>query len=58
MIFKELRVRILLEGSFEDAYIKGDNSQIVPTETQKNTLYVLSKKYSVEPIEVKCLNNY
>lgn len=43
---------ILLEGEFSEAWTKGDNSQIVATETQKNTLYALAKKYSVDPIEV------
>jgi len=52
----ELQAMILLEGEFTEAWTKGDNTQIVATETQKNTLYVLAKKYSVDPIEEWTIN--
>lgn len=42
---------MLLEGEFGKSFTHADNSQIIPTETQKNTLYALAKKYPVEPIE-------
>lgn len=47
----EFTAQMLLEGPFDGAFENSDNSSIVPTETQKNTLYALSKKYSVEHIE-------
>ena len=31
----------------------GTNETILPTETQKNTLYALSKRYPVDPLEVR-----
>lgn len=42
---------MLTLGPFEAAFERSDNSNIVPTETQKNTLYVLSKKYDISPLE-------
>jgi len=48
----QFRCQMMLEGeallsSFESA----DNSQLVPTDTQKNTLFALAKKYPVDPQE-------
>jgi len=48
---KELRCRMLLEGDFAESYSLGSNTLVVPTDTQKNTLFALAKKYKVEPIE-------
>jgi len=47
----ELKAQILLEGEFTEAFTKGLNHQILPTETQKNTLYYLSKTLPIDPIE-------
>jgi len=41
----------MLEGPFERAFTASENSSLVPTETQKNTLYALSKKYPIDPVE-------
>jgi len=48
---KELTIAIQLEGDFESAHTIGDNSKILPTDTMKNTVYVLAKQYPPEPIE-------
>ncbi|ORY04247.1 uricase [Basidiobolus meristosporus CBS 931.73] len=40
----ELTCQVLLEGDFEEAYTKADNSMVVPTDTVKNTCYVIAKK--------------
>jgi len=48
----ELRVRCLLEGDIETSYTKADNSVIVPTDTVKQTTYILAKKGEVWPIEL------
>jgi urate oxidase len=40
---KELTVNILLRGDFESCYTDGDNSKVLPTDTMKNTVYVLAK---------------
>lgn len=47
-----LNCAMLLEGkAFDKNYTEGDHSSLLPTETQKNTLYALAKKYPIEPIE-------
>jgi urate oxidase len=48
---KELTLSILFEGDFETAHTKGDNRNVLPTDTIKNTVYVLAKEYPAEQIE-------
>lgn len=48
---KELSVDIFLEGSFQDAFTKADNSIVLPTDTMKNTVYVLARKKPLTCIE-------
>jgi urate oxidase len=48
---KELAFTILFEGDFEAAHTKGDNRKILPTDTMKNTVYVLARQYPVEAVE-------
>ena len=40
----EMELDIRLEGSFQDAYSKGDNRRVVPTDTMKNTVYALARE--------------
>ncbi len=47
----ELTADVELEGEFESAYMDGDNRLIVPTDTMKNTLYVLAQKNGVPSLE-------
>lgn len=48
----ELRVKCLLEGEIETSYTEADNSVIVPTDTVKQTTYILAKQGEVWPIEL------
>ena len=48
---KEAEVSVTLEGEFEASYTRGDNSQVVPTDTLKNTVYVLAKEKLGDEIE-------
>jgi urate oxidase len=48
---KELSVDIFLEGAFEEAFSKADNSIVLPTDTMKNTVYALARKNGVKSIE-------
>ncbi len=48
---KELNVDVFLEGSFQDAYTKADNSIVLPTDTMKNTVYALARKNGIKSIE-------
>lgn len=47
----QLEAEILLEGPAERAYYDGDNSGVLPTDSVKNTVYVLAKKHEFETIE-------
>jgi len=40
--FKELEVKVILEGTFDTAYTAGDNREIVATDTMKNTVNVFA----------------
>jgi urate oxidase len=48
---KELTIRVRFEGDFDAAHTKGDNQKILPTDTMKNTVYVLARQYPVEAVE-------
>lgn len=48
---REVSVRVLLEGDFGDSYITGDNSRVIPTDTQKNTVYIVGKQWTSGLIE-------
>lgn len=47
----ELTVNIMLDGDFESAHTKGDNSNVLPTDTMKNTVYALAKEDPVNSPE-------
>jgi urate oxidase len=40
---KDMTVSIALAGDFEAAHLTGDNSHVVPTDTQKNTVFAFAK---------------
>ena len=48
---KDLTIAIRFEGDFEAAHNAGDNRKILSTDAMKNTVYVLAKQYSAEPVE-------
>src|SRR6266481_7880906 len=54
-VIKELTLGIRLEGDFESAHSKGDNRKVLPTDTMKNTVYVLAKQHAIESPEEYCL---
>jgi urate oxidase len=43
--FRHISVKVSLQGDFETAYTLGDNSKILATDTQKNTVYALAKDH-------------
>jgi len=47
----EMSVSIELRGDFARCYTDGDNSSIIPTDTQKNTVYALAGKNDFDSIE-------
>ena len=48
---RDLNVSTSLRGRFEDAHITGDQKDILPTDTQKNTVFAFAKKIGVASIE-------
>ncbi len=49
--FHEWTVRVLLEGEFEASFTEADNSNILPTDTMKNTVYSLARASKAATIE-------
>ncbi len=53
---QETTVRIAFEGEFTEVHTVGDNSQVLPTDTMKNTVYALaSQTREIEEIETFAL---
>ena len=48
---RDLNVSSALRGDFSDAHISGDQSRVLPTDTQKNTIYAYAKKADIGEIE-------
>ncbi len=48
---KEWKVEVLLSGDFSSCFTVGDNSEILPTDTMKNTVYSRARESSAECIE-------
>jgi urate oxidase len=48
---RELAVKVLFEGDFEAAFTAGGNGSLLPTDTMKNTVYVVAKQVSWDSIE-------
>ena len=48
---RDLTVDIKLGGDFTAAHTEGDNSNVVATDTMKNTVYVLGKQHPIDSIE-------
>jgi urate oxidase len=47
----DLNVTTALRGDFADAYLTGDQSKVLPTDSQKNTAYSYAKERGVPTIE-------
>jgi urate oxidase len=59
--FKELEVKVILEGKFDAAYLAGDNQEIVATDTMKNTVNVLAYEklgLETEPFVVELTEHF
>lgn len=50
-VIREFEVFTELKLASETAYILGDNKEVVATDSQKNTVYLLAKKYGVKTPE-------
>jgi len=47
----DLNVSIALSGDFDATHLTGDNAEVLPTDTQKNTVYAFAKEHGVGQIE-------
>src|ERR1017187_1472327 len=41
---KELEISVMLRGDFDASYTRAENRLVVPTDTMKNTVYVLARE--------------
>ena len=48
---RDLNVTTAMRGPFQPAYLVGDQTNVLPTDTQKNTVYAFAKRYGVGEIE-------
>ena len=48
---KDLTVAIRFEGEYDASYTDGDNRDVLPTDTMKNTVYALAARQPVEEPE-------
>ena len=50
-VLHDLTVSIALAGDMEDVHLAGDNSAVLPTDTQKNTVYAFAHEHGVGQVE-------
>ena len=48
---RDVTVSTALRGDFADAHLRGDQSKVLPTDTQKNTCYAYAKEQGLREIE-------
>ena len=48
---RDLNVSVALAGDFEAAHLSGDNANVLPTDSQKNTVYAFAKEAPIGEIE-------
>jgi urate oxidase len=49
--FAEMTISIDLDGDFGSSYSAADNSNVVPTDTMKNTVYALASRHGIRSAE-------
>src|ERR1700739_4931291 len=50
-LFNEGTVHVMLEGDFGASFTDADNSQVLATDTMKNTVYFVARQSKAETIE-------
>jgi len=48
---RQISVDIALQGDFDEVHTLGDNTKVLPTDTMKNTVYVLAKDHFTGSVE-------
>ena len=49
--FVQVSVQVLLEGDVADAHVSGDNANVLPTDTMRNTIYGLAQDHLTHDLE-------
>ena len=47
----DLTVSVALAGDLDEVHLVGDNSAVLPTDTQKNTVYAFAREHGVDQVE-------
>ena len=47
----DLNVSVALAGDLADTHLTGDNARVLPTDTQKNTVYAFAREHGIASIE-------
>jgi urate oxidase len=50
-VVRDLTVSTSLRGDFDAAHLEGDQRNVLPTDTQKNTVYAFAKQHGVGTVE-------
>lgn len=53
---RDLTVAIKFEGDYDASYVEGDNSDVLPTDTMKNTVYAFAARTPLEELETFALS--
>src|SRR5690242_792008 len=48
---RDITVSTSLRGDFTSAHVTGDQSKVLPTDTQKNTCFAFAKQHGIDEIE-------
>jgi urate oxidase len=48
---RDLNVSVSLSGAMDEAHLTGDNAAVLPTDSQKNTVFAFAKKHGIGEIE-------
>ena len=48
---KDVNVSVSLSGAMHDVHLTGDNAAVLPTDSQKNTVFAFAKKHGIGAIE-------
>jgi urate oxidase len=48
---RDLNVSVSLAGDIADSYLRGDNATVLPTDTQKNTVYAFAREHGLAEVE-------
>jgi urate oxidase len=50
-VIHDLTVSVALAGDMDEVHLVGDNSAVLPTDTQKNTVYAFARQHGVDQVE-------